>query len=471
MAAKRVNVAIVGGGLAGLAAAEALGRHGARVLVLDDNLRPGGQYLRGGRRPGRAWFDPVRVRGLSLIEQLPRSMVEVMNRAEVIGVEGGFELLAAGENGEPSTVKCDQLLLAAGARERFIPFKGWTLPGVMATGAVQILVKQSGILPARETLVAGAGLFLTAVARDIQKNGGRVPAVLDEMRFFQRMPAPGLAARQFVKFAQGSAMLARLRLAGTVLSGGTRLLEVRGEGDRLEAVAARVDRSGMVIPGSETSYRAGSLGIGFGFTANIELAQIAGCGLAFNSGLGGWVVEVSEELETSVDGIYAAGEITAVGGAAKSLTEGRLAGFSILRRLGLLKSNEMREEIAALKKTRRRQMAFARYFNSRYAFAPHYMAGWIRGLPDDVPICRCEEVNLGDIRRAVAEGFDAPAVVKRATRCGMGICQGSTCRSILLDVLAALTGKPLALIPLPSVRMPVKPVYLGTLAGAGTWNR
>jgi NAD(P)H-nitrite reductase large subunit len=83
-----------------------------------------------------------------------------------------------------------------------------------------------------------------------------------------------------------------------------------------------------------------------------------------------------------------------------------------------------------------------------------------------VPVCRCEEVNLGDVRRAVAEGFDTPAAVKKATRCGMGICQGSTCKTILLDVLAALTGKPLSHIPLPSVRMPVKPVYLGTLAGA-----
>jgi D-hydroxyproline dehydrogenase subunit alpha len=470
MADKRVDVAIVGGGLTGLAAAEVLDRHGVKVLVLDDNLRLGGQYLRGGKQAGRSWFDPVRVRGLSLIEQLPRSTVEVMNRAEVIGVEGGFEVLVAGENGEPSTVKCDHLLLATGARERFIPIKGWTLPGVMATGAVQILIKQSGMLPARETLVAGAGLFLSAVARDIQKSGGRVPAVLDEMRRFKRVPAPGLLVRQFAKFAQGGAMLARLRLAGAAVCSGVRILEARGDDGALEVAAARVDNAGRVIPGSETVYRAGCLAVGFGFTANIELAQLAGCAVAFNSGLGGWVVKVNEDLETSIDGIHAAGEITAIGGAAKSLTEGRLAGFSILRRMGLLKRNEMKAEISALKKTRRRQMAFARYFNAQHEFTPEYMAGWIRSLPGDVPVCRCEEVNLGDIRRAVAEGFDTPAAVKKATRCGMGICQGSTCKTILVDLLAALTGKPLSHIPLPSVRIPVKPVYLGTLGGGGAYS-
>jgi NADPH-dependent 2,4-dienoyl-CoA reductase/sulfur reductase-like enzyme len=464
---RKVDVAIVGGGLAGAAAANVLGRHGAAVLVLDDNLHPGGQYLRGGRRSGGPRSDAIRRRELSLIERLPRSSIEIASRAEVLGIEANFELLVADGKGELSTVKCKRILLATGARERFIPFKGWTLPGVMATGAVQIMIKQSGILPAHETLVAGAGLFLAAVAFDLQTSGGRVPAVLNEASFSRQVPPPGLLARQFTKFAQGGAMLARLRLAGTAVRSSTRILAARGDDGLREVVAVRVDPKGEVIPGSETVYRTDSLAAGFGFTANVELAQLAGCGLAYNSGLGGWVVKVNEDLKTSVDGIHAAGEITAVGGAAKSLTEGRLAGFSILRDMGLLKYEEMRGEISALKKLRQRQMAFARYFNSQYTFAPEYLAGWIRRLPDDVPVCRCEEVNLGDLHRAVAEGFATPAGLKKATRCGMGICQGSTCKTILLEVLSALTGKPLSHMPLPSVRMPVKPIYLGSLAGAG----
>jgi D-hydroxyproline dehydrogenase subunit alpha len=465
MAAKRVDVAIVGGGLAGSAAADVLGRHGASVLVLDDNLHLGGQYLRGGRRPGRAWSDDIRRQGLSLIEHLPRSSVEIESRAEVLGIEDGFEILVAQGNGGLSTVKCERILLATGARERFIPFKGWTLPGVLATGAVQILIKQSGILPAREILVAGAGLFLTAVTRDIQKGGGRVPALLDEASFFKRMPAPGLLVRQFNKFALGGAMLGRLRLAGTAVRNGTRILTARGDEGLREVVAARIDNNGAVIPGSETVYRTGCLAAGFGFTANVELAQLAGCGLAFNFQLGGWIVKVNGQFETSVEGIHAAGEITAIGGAAKSMIEGRLAGFGILRQMGLLKPGEPDAEIAALKKIHQRQMAFSRYFNSQYTFPQEYLSCWIRSLPDDVPVCRCEEVSLGAIRRAVAEGFDTPAGVKKATRCAMGICQGSTCKTILLDVLSALTGKPLSQIPLPSVRMPVKPVCLGVLAG------
>jgi D-hydroxyproline dehydrogenase subunit alpha len=433
------------------------------VLVLDDNLHLGGQYLRGGRRPGRYWCEGVRRRGLSLIDHLPRTSVEIFSRAEVLGIEAGFELLVSRDNGGISTVTCDRILLATGARERFIPFKGWTLPGILATGAVQILIKQSGILPARETLVAGAGLFLAAVARDIQKSGGRVPALLDETSFFKRIPAPGLLARQAGKFALGGALLGRLLLAGTTVRSSTRILAARGDESLREVVAARIGNNGAMIPGSETVYRTGCLAAGFGFTANVELAQLAGCGLAFSSQLGGWVVKVNDQFETSVEGIHAAGEITAIGGAAKSMVEGRLAGFGILRRMGLLKPGERDAEISALRRIRQHQMAFARYFNSQYTFPQEYLAGWIRSLPDEVPVCRCEEVSLGAIRRAVADGFDTPAGVKKATRCAMGICQGGTCKTILLDVLSALTGKPLSRIPLPSVRMPVKPVYLGAL--------
>ncbi len=465
MADRNVAVAIVGGGLAGLAAASVLGRHGVGVLVLDDNPRAGGQYLRGGSAAGAARTDGIRRRGLGLIDGLPRARVEVVQCAEVAGIEPGFELLVTEGSEGVFTVRADQILLATGARERFLPFLGWTLPGVLSTGAVQVLIKQSGVLPAREILVAGAGLFPTAVAADILKSGGRVPAVLDEARHIRRLPPPLSFAGQVFKFARGGVLLARLLAAGVRVRHGVRMLEARGDRELREVVAARIDRRGAAVPGSEMVMPAACLAVGFGFSANTELAQLAGCRLAFDSALGGWVAAVNAELETSVAGIFAAGEITAIGGAAKSLTEGRLAGISILRQRGVRFSQETGPGASALRATRRRQLAFARYFNAQHTFGPEWMQRWVAGLSDEVVVCRCEGVRLGELRRAVAAGFTAPAGLKKATRSGMGFCQGSTCKMILLEVLAALTGRPLAEIPLPSVRMPVKPVPLGALAG------
>ena len=106
MGDRKVDVAIVGGGLAGAAAADVLSRHGASVLVLDDNLHLGGQYLRGGRRSGGSWSDDVRRRGLGLIEHLPQAPVEIASRAEVLGIEAGFELLVADGNGESGRSAC-----------------------------------------------------------------------------------------------------------------------------------------------------------------------------------------------------------------------------------------------------------------------------------------------------------------------------------------------------------------------------
>ncbi len=252
---RKADVAIVGGGLAGLAAADRLARCGARVVLLDDNAQPGGQYLRGGRAAGGGW-DPLKRRGLELIDRVASIGVDIRRGAEVLGIEPGFELLAA-QGGELSTVRCERVLLATGARERFMPFPGWTLPGVMSTGAAQILIKQSGVLPARQTLVGGAGLFLNAVAGDILKNGGRVSAVVDEAARSTGLPRPGLVFGAWRKFAEGGAVLARLLASRTPMFSRTRIVAARGDDCLREVVTARVDRSGEVVAGTERTLAAG----------------------------------------------------------------------------------------------------------------------------------------------------------------------------------------------------------------------
>ncbi len=462
MAAERWEVAIVGGGPAGAACAATLAQAGIRALLIEEHERLGGPTLRGEAAAASPFSSAYR-RASRILRSLGASAVSILGRRAVIGVEPGFRLLTAAEEGGLQEIACRRLLIATGARERFFPFPGWILPGVIATGAVQILIKQ-GVLPASEFVVGGAGPFLVAAAGDIVRRGGRVRALVDEGRLADRLPPPRLLFTQGAKMIDGFARALRLLLAGGRIALRTRLVEARGPERLQEVVTARVDESGRVLGGSERIVPAAMLAIGFGFAANIEPAQLAGCPLRFEEDLGGWLVQTDDFLKTDVEGIYAAGEVTGIGGAEKSLLEGRLAALAILEEMGRLPAAG-RSEMRRLQRRRKRLLAFARWFNRQTRFSETYRANWIDALPEDLTICRCEEVRLGEIRRALASGCRTPAGIKKATRCGMGLCQGSTCKGILQEIVAALGGLPPGGFPPPSVRTPLRPVDLGLLGG------
>ncbi|MEJ5357896.1 MAG: FAD/NAD(P)-binding oxidoreductase [Desulfobacterales bacterium] len=464
MAAERWEAAILGGGPAGAACAATLSQAGIRALLIDEHDRLGGPTLRG-EAAAASPFARASREAKGAIRSLGGGAGAVLRRWALIGLEPGFRLLAASEEEGLREIACRRLVIATGARERFFPFPGWTLPGVISTGAVQLLIKQ-GVLPAADFVVGGTGPFLVAAAGDILRRGGRVRALADEARLADRLPPPGLLLTQGAKLIDGLVHSLRLLLSGSRIAHRTRLLEARG-GERLrEVVTARVDENGRVLSGSERTLPAEMLAIGFGFAANIEPAQLAGCPLFFAEDLGGWLVQVDESLRTGVAGIYAAGEVTGVGGAEKSFLEGRLAGLTILEEMGRLDAAG-RSEVSRLKRKRKALLAFARWFNRQARFTPEYRANRVGSLPDDLTICRCEEVRLGDIRRALAAGCRTPAGIKKATRCGMGLCQGSTCKGILEEVVSALAGFPPGAFPPPSVRTPLRPVDLGRLGGDG----
>ncbi len=232
------------------------------------------------------------------------------------------------------TLKAERLILATGGRERFLPFPGWTLPGVISGGAVQVLIKSSGVLPARELLVAGSGLFLFSVAYESLRAGARVHAVLERTGVLDKLPLLAQLPRQLPKLTEGARFMSKILFSGVPLRFRSRVLEARGSGRLEQAVWARVDGSGKVIPGREKTCDIPLLAVSHGFAANVELAQMAGCDIQFMDERGGWVVSTGADLETSVPGIYAAGEITGIAGALKSINEGEIAALAILKKMG-----------------------------------------------------------------------------------------------------------------------------------------
>jgi NAD(P)H-nitrite reductase large subunit len=277
--------------------------------------------------------------------------------------------------------------------------------------------------------------------------------MLKQLKFLPLIP------HQFGKFIEGGRYFSRLLFSGVIPRYRHRVIEARG-GSRLEkVVVARTDSKGRVRTGSEKTISTDALACGYGFSANIELPQLAGCELRFDPGLGGWLVAVDDEMQTTRPGVYAAGEVTAVGGAPKSITEGEMAACRILKSYDLLPEELYRRRMRILKRSRARHLRFARLFNSLY----HTPKAVIEEIPDDAVICRCEDVTFGELKRVVDRGYTTPSSLKIAIRAGMGNCQGRTCGPLLYDLLSVLTGERPEEFGALTVRPPVKPTSIKSL--------
>ena len=464
MSQPRVEVLIIGNGLAGIVAANRLAARGVDVVLLDENLHIGGQILRhipeqlGAARVTHP--DYVKKIGLKFIAALKANKITVLNRTRVLGIYPGHEVLIEENEKKVRTLKAGKILLATGAREKFLPFRGWTMPGVLSSGAVQVLIKSSGVLPSRDLVIGGSGVFLYSVAYECLKAGAHVRAVLEQTPMLDKFPLALQLLHQWPKLIEGGRFLGKLVFSAVPMHFRTRIIEARGSGAIDQVVSARVDGCGRTISGEEKIYHTRLLATGYGFSANIELAQMAGCQSEYAVERGGWVVHTDANLETSLPGIFAAGEITGIAGALKSICEGELAALAILHEQGQIVGSEYEKQLAKLRKERHHHLQFGKYFNLLYRIPG---AAYL-DIPDDTLVCRCEDVTMGDIKKAVANGFNTPATLKIALRSAMGDCQGRICGPVIYDILAALTGRtPHEQTPLV-IRPPVKPVSIESLA-------
>ena len=462
MSHKTFDIVVVGGGFSGILAANILAEHALNVLVVDENINLGGQYLRSHsvQSGSRNSFNRLKRFGMQSIKSLDKNRIQIMTGTEVLGITAEKELLICEAGQQLYTVRPEALLIATGAREKFVPFKGWTLPGVISTGATQILLKGSGVLPSKEIMIGGAGIFPYAVAAEVLMEKGRVRAILDQNHLSEKIAIAGGLLLEKSKLGDGIRTMAKLIFSQTPVKFGVRILEARGQKTLEEVLTVKIDRNGHILPGSEIAYPCECLAIGYGFVANTELAQLAGCRLDYDENQGGWMVWVSDNLETSVSGIFAAGEITGIAGATKAVTEGKLAALSILLKLKKISNDTFFAQTTQLKKARKQHLRFGEYFNAQHKIPSEL----IRSIADETIVCRCEDITMGEIKSAVLKGCATLDAVKKTVRTGMGICQGRTCAPTIYEVIASLKRTPIDQISPLSVRTPLKAVSLKALA-------
>ena len=467
-----IDLAIVGAGPAGMAAALEVAEAGFSVLAVDEQARAGGQIF---RRPPPEWgirhgdYRPYGwAQGLiEGFEEHPR--IAALFRATAFGVlrdgEGGLQLAVHGSQGG-RLVAARRLLLATGAHDMPVAFPGWTLPGVMTAGAVQSLLKSQKLLAGQRLVLAGSHPILLILAAQLLDAGAEIA----EIAFARGLPRPAEMARALpavpghvALFADAARALRKIVAHGVRLSRRTIVTGAEG-GDTLAGVRLqKVDRDWRP-EGEARLVAADVLALGYGFHPSTELARQAGCALHWHSAAGGWVVEHDAAFRTTAEGIFVAGEPTGIAGAERAWAEGRVAGQAIAASLGAA-PDAARQAGAA------RMLARAGRFSRvvQAMFAPNRPALAALSRPEDTIICRCELVRSGQFEAMLtANPFMLSAsAAKLECRSGMGPCQGRYCEGTVAARIAAARGAPIEASGRFTAHLPVKPVPLQAYCDLG----
>ena len=379
---RQFDVVVVGAGPAGLAAACRAAESGRKVAMLDDNPQQGGQIWRGLPKEAMEWVGRAQMHG-----------VEWISGARVFDAPEPKQLAVETFEGE-FRVGYQSLILATGARERFLPFPGWTLPNVMGAGGLQALAKSGLPLAGKKVVIAGSGPLLLAVAAYMKAHAVDVRLIAEQ--------APQSALTRFAMRLAGhpgklvQALKLRAGLLGVPYITSCWPVSAQGR-ENLESVTLKND-SGRIWT-EPCDY----LACGFGLIPNTELAVLLGCRLSATG------VDVDERQETSVSGVYSAGEATGIGGLELSLVEGEIAGYA---------AGGNPDRAKALSGARKSHRQFAIALEQTFELRRE-----LRDLPQaSTLICRCEDVTFERVR-ACSNWREA----KLHTRCGMGPCQGRIC--------------------------------------------
>jgi NADPH-dependent 2,4-dienoyl-CoA reductase/sulfur reductase-like enzyme len=408
-------VLVVGAGPAGLAAACRAAESGLRTAVVDDNPAAGGQIWRGksSSQDAQLWFERIRS-----VE------IEFINSARVFGQGRPGTLLAETSDGV-CELSYTNVILATGARERFLPFPGWTLPNVMGAGGLQALVKTGLPIEGKRVVVAGSGPLLLAVAAYLRHQEAEV-VLIAEQAPLMRLARFGLGLKGKAwqawklrrEFSRKGAKGQRLQYLS-----GCWVLAGYGK-DKLEEVT-------LFRGGKRWRVACDYLACGYHLVPNTELAELLGCVVEAGS------VRVDEFQQTTVPQVYSAGESTGIGGLELSLLEGEIAGLAVAGR---------HEAASRLFPIRAKHKKFAELLNRTFTLRDELK----QLVEPDTIVCRCEDVTFDRLR-----SYDSWRAAKLQTRCGMGPCQGRVCGSAVEFLFG---WRP------HSVRPPVLPVRLESLA-------
>lgn len=394
------DVLIVGAGPAGLSAALAAAASGVRIVVIDDNPFVGGQIWRDGKGAHLPAHAVVLRRQVAACKN-----VTVMSGTRVVSVidvacdanKQGHTLLL--ENPDKGWLQqCHELIICTGGRELFLPFPGWTLPGVTGAGGLQALIKSGMSVAKQRIVIAGTGPLLLATAKTAKEAGADV-IYIAEQTSRQHFIQFGVALHRWPK-----KLLQAFSLITSRLHLNSYIRQVKKQG---QALQVQIQQNGKIV-----TVECDRVACGFGLIPNTQLAQLCGCAVNDIDG-----ITVTDNMHTSVPHIYAAGECTGFGGSDKALLQGTMAGLNA---------------VGNLQKAQQYQPQLKHWLVFEKALAQHFvLREEVMHLAQyDTVVCRCEDVSYGQLTKR-SGWIDA----KLHTRCGMGPCQGRVCGAAAQKIL------------------------------------
>jgi thioredoxin reductase/bacterioferritin-associated ferredoxin len=462
------DVIVVGGGPAGISAAVEAAKNKLSVVLIDENTSLGGKVFR--PEEAGAESDPADPLAARLRKRLFQSFesvadgIRVCLGSEVWNIEGDKSVYVYSAHDQKTSQKVfygKRLIIAPGAIERAVPFEGWTTPGVFTVGGLNALVKKK-VVPGNRILIAGSGPLPLVLINNLLQAKVKISAIVvpTSIKTIIQKSIPILSCAGRHRIKQGFEAIWRIRKNQIPVFSSHVIKNVSGRHNDFKATLVQIGSDWKPMGGPEKEVSADAIAVGYGLVPSVELTQLAGCEHRYDETLGYWRAVRSTRMETTVSGIFVAGDGVQVKGYEAAVNEGKLAGIEVAHQLGKVTQKDANQWIGSLDKKLKKMEAFGKILDRLSTPGP----GLLEMVPDTTTVCRCEEVTLGEIRKAVGDGAASINDIKRRTRLGMGHCQGKFCGQVINELLTMFSKETR---PRESFtpRIPVRPVPFKVFAG------
>jgi len=462
---------IIGSGPAGLNAAIIAANLGVQVTIIDENPQIGGQIFR--QTPPEIYRKKhLDKQSEDTFEKLNQSIIhnniKIYSSSTVWGIfekeesqaQNNSEInskIIATDNREIPLIEARNLLIASGAYEMPVIFPGWTIPGVITLGSMQILLKSQGVIPEGRIIIAGTGPFLYLSASQLIENGANVIGIVEASSMLDWY-AWGMQLLRFPSIMlKGIKCLRKIKKAGIPIYFGHMVVDAKGKDKIREVTISQVDSQWCPKRHTKKTLQTDLIGVNFGFMPSSYLTHLSGCQHNFDLEQFCWISQFNNVYKTSEKNVFVAGDNTGIGGDKMASIEGKIVGIEVSRLLGKLTKEKANLIHKQLLKDLKSYNWYKKHLNKIYKFK----SGFFNILTEETIICRCEEVDYKTIKEILKDPSTGNLKsLKNILRTGMGRCQGRFCYPTIMKILSRyISTKELQKEDF-TVRVPLKPLPL-----------